>query len=267
MALARGARLEGAKIVENTPVTKVIVENGRAVGVETREGAVRAETVVNCTGIWARTLGLAAGVDIPLQACEHFYIVTDPMEGMHPDLPIMRDMDHCAYYKEDAGKLLLGAFEPVAKPWALDGIPEDFAFASCRRISSISRRFSTTRCAHAEPARRRHPQVLQRSRKLLRRWPLHLGPRPRWNATSSVPASTRSASSRAAAPAWRSRTGSSTASRRSTCGRRHRRFFPHQNAKSFLVPRVSESLGLLYAMHWPFPPIRELARHSQVAAA
>src|SRR5829696_7871750 len=95
------------------------VENGRAVGVETAAGVVHAEIVVNCAGIWARELGRTVGVDVPLRACEHFSAVTDPMEGMHPDLPVMRDMDHCAYYKEDAGKLQLGAFERRAKPWAL----------------------------------------------------------------------------------------------------------------------------------------------------
>ena len=113
MALARGARMGGAKILENIKVMRVLVENGRAVGVETADGIVRAETVVNCAGMWARDIALQVGVDMPLQACEHFYVVTDLMEGMHPGLPVMRDMDHCAYFKEDAGKLLVGAFEPV----------------------------------------------------------------------------------------------------------------------------------------------------------
>ena len=128
MALAKGARMSGVKIQENTLVERIIVENGRATGVETAEGIIKADKVVIAGGMWTRSLARTIGVDVPLQACEHFYIVTDPMEGMTPDLPVMRDMDHCAYYKEDAGKLLLGAFEPVAKPWALDGIPEDFEF-------------------------------------------------------------------------------------------------------------------------------------------
>ncbi|HNB27241.1 MAG TPA: FAD-binding oxidoreductase, partial [Alphaproteobacteria bacterium] len=128
MALARGARMGGAKIFEDTKVTKVLTKDGRVTGVETDQGAIACEYVVNCGGMWAREIGRQVGVNIPLQACEHFYIVTEPMEGMTPDLPVLRDMDACAYYKEDAGKLLLGAFEPKAKPWGVEGIPEDFAF-------------------------------------------------------------------------------------------------------------------------------------------
>ena len=115
MALAKGARTGGAKIVEDSKVTGVIVKNGRACGVKTDLGDVTADYVVNCAGMWGREIGLMVGVDIPLHACEHFYIVTEPMEGMTANLPVMRDMDACAYYKEDAGKLLLGAFEPKSK--------------------------------------------------------------------------------------------------------------------------------------------------------
>ena len=128
MALAKGARSGGARIFEDTKVTGVLIENGRATGVLTEQGEVKAEYVVNCAGMWAREVGLMAGVAVPLHACEHFYVVTEPMEGVTPDLPVLRDMDGSAYYKEDAGKLLIGAFERAAKPWGMDGIPEDFAF-------------------------------------------------------------------------------------------------------------------------------------------
>jgi glycine cleavage system T protein len=127
-ALARGARTGGAQIVEGCKVTGITRANGRVTGVLTERGAVAAEVVVNCAGMWGRAVGRMAGVNVPLQACEHFYVLTEPMPGLPADLPVLRDPDGCLYAKEDAGKLLVGAFEPVAKPWAVDGIPEDFEF-------------------------------------------------------------------------------------------------------------------------------------------
>ncbi len=127
-ALARGARNGGARIIEGVKVTDVLVRGGRAVGVATTAGDIAAEYVVNCGGMWAREIGRRAGVNVPLHACEHFYVVTEPIPDLPSTLPVLRIPDECAYYKEDAGKLLLGAFEPNAKPWGTDGIPEDFAF-------------------------------------------------------------------------------------------------------------------------------------------
>ena len=106
------------------------VENGQAVGVETEDGNIRADFVVNCGGMWAREVGAMAGVAVPLHACEHFYIVTEGIEGLQSNLPVLRVPDECAYYKEDAGKIMLGAFEPNSKPWGMNGIPEDFEFDS-----------------------------------------------------------------------------------------------------------------------------------------
>jgi glycine/D-amino acid oxidase-like deaminating enzyme len=83
--------------------------------------------VVNCAGMWGREVGLMAGTNVPLQACEHFYIVSEPIDGLS-QLPVLRVPDECAYYKEDAGKMMLGAFEPKAKPWGMDGIPDSFEF-------------------------------------------------------------------------------------------------------------------------------------------
>jgi 4-methylaminobutanoate oxidase (formaldehyde-forming) len=128
LALAKGARQKGAKIFEQIKVTGILTQNGRAAGVVTPEGEIRAEHVVNCAGLWGREVGRMAGVSVPLQACEHFYIVTEPIEGLPRGLPTLRVPDEQTYYKEDAGKLLIGCFELEAKPWALDGIPEDFAF-------------------------------------------------------------------------------------------------------------------------------------------
>ncbi|MFB9978344.1 FAD-dependent oxidoreductase [Mesorhizobium kowhaii] len=131
MALAKGARQRGATIVENVKVTKVHTRAGRVSGVSwaqgEEQGTIEADIVVNCAGMWARELGAQNGVTIPLHACEHFYLVTEPIPGLSR-LPVLRVPDECAYYKEDAGKMMLGAFEPVAKPWGMDGIREDFCF-------------------------------------------------------------------------------------------------------------------------------------------
>ena len=129
LALARGARQGGATILENTAVTAVCVEYGRVAGVKTPAGDVTCEVVVNCAGMWAREIGRMAGVTVPLHASEHFYIVTEPMAGVKPDLPVLRDTDGYIYVREEVGGLLMGGFEPVAKPWGMEGIPADFAFS------------------------------------------------------------------------------------------------------------------------------------------
>ncbi len=127
-ALAKGARLNGVRIIEDMPVTGLIVERGRAVGVRCPGGEIRAEVVVLCPGMWGRELGLIAGVAIPLQAAEHYYLVSEPIAGLHSKLPVLRDPGRCAYAREEAGKILLGFFEPAAAPWSMHGIPESFCF-------------------------------------------------------------------------------------------------------------------------------------------
>ncbi|MEM6546351.1 MAG: FAD-dependent oxidoreductase [Pseudomonadota bacterium] len=131
LALAKGARQNGASIVEGVKVTAIHRDDGRVTGVdwlsETASGHIASDIVINCAGMWARDLGQMAGVAVPLHACEHFYIVTEPVAGL-TQLPVLRVPDECAYYKEDAGKMMLGAFEPKAKPWGMDGIPESFCF-------------------------------------------------------------------------------------------------------------------------------------------
>ncbi|MEQ9360071.1 MAG: FAD-binding oxidoreductase, partial [Rhodospirillales bacterium] len=112
LALAKGARMGGARLFEDTKVTGIIVENGRAAGVRTETGEVRARWIVLATGMWSRDMAAQVGVTLPLHACEHFYIVTEPFAGMTPDLPVLRVYEECAYSKVDAGKMLFGAFEP-----------------------------------------------------------------------------------------------------------------------------------------------------------
>ncbi|MCA0848641.1 GcvT family protein [Salipiger thiooxidans] len=131
LALAKGARQNGALIAERVKVTRVTEADGRVTGVDYEQdgapGHIAAEHVVNCGGMWGRELAAQNGVTLPLHACEHFYIVTEGIPGL-ARLPVLRVPEECAYYKEDAGKILLGAFEPKAKPWGMDGIPETFEF-------------------------------------------------------------------------------------------------------------------------------------------
>jgi len=131
MALAKGARMGGVAIHEGVKVTAVHAEGGRVTSVSCEQNGepftIDSDIVVNCAGMWARELGALSGVAVPLHACEHFYLVTEPIEGLS-SLPVLRVPDEYAYYKEDAGKMLLGAFEPKAKPWGMAGIPEDFCF-------------------------------------------------------------------------------------------------------------------------------------------
>ena len=127
-ALARGARQLGATVREHTPVRGIGRKNGRVTGVDTDAGFVEAEYVVNCAGMWGRKIGAMAGVDIPLHAAEHFYVVTENLPEPPGSLPVLRDPDYAVYFKEDAGKLLVGMFEPVSKPWGMDGIPDDTSF-------------------------------------------------------------------------------------------------------------------------------------------
>lgn len=127
-ALARGARTGGARIVEGVRVTDVVVELGRAMGVRTDHGDVACEVLCIAAGQWSRQVGRMAGVTIPLHSAEHMYIVTSRIPGVTPDLPVMRDPDGYIYFKEEVGGLVMGGFEPDAKPWGMDGIPADFAF-------------------------------------------------------------------------------------------------------------------------------------------
>ena len=132
LALAKGARQEGAKIYEGVTATTIFTNQNKVTCVEWtnrhgERGRISCEEIVNCAGMWGHSVGKMLGTNIPLHACEHFYIVTEPIAEL-TQLPVLRVPDECAYYKEDAGKMLLGAFEPNAKPWGMSGIPKDFEF-------------------------------------------------------------------------------------------------------------------------------------------
>jgi len=128
MALAKGARQQGARVVEGVAVTGVLSKRGVVTGVSTTHGDVEAEVVVNCAGMWARQLGDEAGVAIPLQAAEHYYLITGPSKDIDPAWPVLEDPASYGYYREEVGGLMIGLFEPVCAPWKVEGVPQDFSF-------------------------------------------------------------------------------------------------------------------------------------------
>jgi glycine cleavage system aminomethyltransferase T/glycine/D-amino acid oxidase-like deaminating enzyme len=127
-ALAKGARMKGAKIQEGVPVTGVVKKNGAVAGVRTPFGDVECEVVVNCAGMWARELGAEAGVNVPNQAAEHYYLITEKIPGLSASFPVLEDPGSYGYFREEVGGLMIGLFEPVCAPWKIEGIPKDFSF-------------------------------------------------------------------------------------------------------------------------------------------
>jgi 4-methylaminobutanoate oxidase (formaldehyde-forming) len=253
-ALARGAKNRGAKIFENTAVEKILIENGKAVGVRTAQGDIRADLVVNCAGMWAHELGAQTGTTVPLHAAEHFYIVTEPMEGLHSNLPVLRDPDHCAYFKEDAGKLLVGWFEPIAKPWGMQGIPETFCFDQL-----------PDDLEHIEPllasAMERIPALAHTGINLFFNGPESFTPDDRYLLGETpevrnlfVAAGFNSIGIQSAGGAGKALADWMLDGHppMDLWDVDIRRCMPFQRNKHYLRDRTVETLGLLYAMHWPF---------------
>ncbi|WP_137390695.1 GcvT family protein [Rhodoligotrophos defluvii] len=253
-AFAAGARQKGAKIFENTKVERVLVENGRAVGVVTPDGEIRADKVVIAAGMWSRELAKPLGVHLPLHAAEHFYIVTEAIAELPRDMPVTRIPDEHAYYKEDAGKLLLGAFEPNAKPWGMEGIADDHAFETL-----------PPDLEHFEPvlefAVSRMPMLETAGISLFFNGPESFTPDDRYLLGET--------------PTVRDlfvATGFNSIGIQSSGGVGKvlsewirdghppldlndvdvRRMHPFQSNARYLHDRTTETLGLLYAMHWPY---------------
>jgi len=128
--LAKAAKMEGAQIFEKTPVEKILIKNNRIIGVQTKFGKIDCEYVVIAAGMWSRQIGESIGVSVPLYPNEHFYVITEPLDNLPKNLPVLRDYNSCLYLKEDAGKMLVGIFEPNAKPAFKEKgiVPEDFSF-------------------------------------------------------------------------------------------------------------------------------------------
>ena len=130
MALAAGARAKGVRIVEGAPVNDVVMNGSRITGVVTPQGTIMADQVVLAAGMWSRQLGAKIGVPVPLQAAEHYYLLTEPLPGMHPDMPVVEDPATFTYVREEGGGLLFGLFEPEGATWNLNGIPKDASFST-----------------------------------------------------------------------------------------------------------------------------------------
>jgi glycine cleavage system T protein len=254
LSLARGAKLGGATILEGVKVTGVKVREGRAVGVETDRGPVQAEVVVNAGGMWARDIGLMAGVRVPLHAAEHFYAVTEPIEGLPAKLPVLRVMDSYTYVKEDAGKILFGCFEPVAKPWGMDGIPENFCFD---QLPEDLEHFSPV----VEAMLHRIPILQKAGIRTFFNGPESFTPDQRYLLGESPEVEKFFVAAGFNSIGIQSAGGAGMALAHWIVDGHPpfdlwdvdiRRMMPHQNDKAYLKERVSEALGLLYGMHWPF---------------
>ena len=260
-ALAKGARNFGVKIIQGVKVTDIHQADGRATGVMTDQGPIEADYVVNAGGMWAREIGAKAGVAVPLHACEHFYIVTEGIDGLTSNLPVLRVPDECAYYKEDAGKILLGAFEPNSKPWGMNGIPEDFEF------DSLPEDFD-----HFEPilerAVERLPVLAEAGIQTFFNGPESFTPDDRYILGEApelknffVAAGFNSVGIQSAGGAgmvlaeWMD----SGNAPMDLWDVDIRRMQPFQANRSYLKSRVSETLGLLYADHFPYRQV-ETAR-------
>jgi len=253
-ALARGARTGGVQIFQDTKVTAIRHDGEKVTGVSTSAGDIDADHVVICGGMWSRDLAASVGVNVPLQACEHYYVLFESVEGLDPGLPVLRDYDACTYYKYDAGKLMVGAFEPNSRPWGTEGISEDFCF------DEIAGSFE-----HMEPvlmdAMERIPALQNAGIQKFFCGPesftpdvrYHLGEAPELKncfvAAGMNSIGLQSAGGIGKVMAEWIRDGHPPADLWEVDVRRN---MPFQGNRKYLQERVSETLGLLYATHWPF---------------
>ena len=274
-ALAKGAKSRGVRIATHTKVEEILHEGGQIAGVRTDRGEIQAKYVVICGGMWSRDLASTVGVNLPLHACEHYYVLFESVEGLHPDLPVLRDYDACTYYKYDAGKLLLGAFEPSAKPWGMGGIAEDFCF------DEIAGDFD-----HFEPvlldAMKRFPALERAGIQKFFCGPesftpdvrYHLGEAPELKncfvAAGLNSIGLQSAGGVGKVTAEWIRDGRPPVDLWEVDVRRN---MPFQRSQRYLQSRVGESLGLLYATHYPYRQyetargVRKAAIHDRLRAA
>jgi 4-methylaminobutanoate oxidase (formaldehyde-forming) len=275
MAMAKGARNAGVSILEQTKVQKILMHGGQATGVETDAGVIHAEKVVIAGGMWSRDMAADIGVSLPLHAAEHFYIITEAIADLPRELPVLFVGDECSYYKEDAGKLLLGCFEPEAKPWGHDGIPEDFCF------DSLPEDFD-----HFEPilkmAVQRVPALESAGIQLFFNGPESFTPDDRYLlgetpevrnlfcacGFNSVGILSSGGVGKALAD-W-IRDGHAPMELADVDVRRMQ---PFQSNRSYLHDRTRETLGLLFQMHWPhrqYETARSIRRspfHDRLVAA
>ncbi len=275
-ALARGARDRGVTIRERTRVTGILAGDGTVRGVRTPAGDVEAEIVVNCAGQWAKQVAGWAGVTVPLHSCEHFYVVTDRIDGIGRDLPVLRDPDGYTYFKEEVGGLVVGGFEPDAKPWVPpDEIPYPFEF---QLLGEDWEHFAPL----MEQAQRRIPALHETGIKKFYNGPESFTPDNQFIAGEApglrnffVGAGFNSVGIASAGGAGRALaewilTGDPGLD---LTAADIRRFAPFHGNTRFLRDRVGEVLGLHYAVPWPnrelatARPLRRSPVHHLVAAA
>ena len=253
-ALAKGARLGGARIFENVTVEDIELKNGAVEAVLTDQGRIGCEYVVNCAGMWGRELGRKVGVSIPLLAAEHMHIVTKPIEGVYRDMPTLRDMDGYVYFREEVGGIMMGGFEPKAKPWGLRGIPRDFQFTELNEDwdqFSIFMDNAITRCPALASAEVRHLTSVPESFTPDTAYILGEAPGVRnffvACGMNSVGIASAGGAGKAVAE-WIAQ-GHPT---EDLWDVDIRRYHPWQINLNYLNHRTTEAVGNLYAHHWPF---------------
>ena len=273
-ALAKAARMGGARILEHTKVTAIHERGGHVAGVSTDRGDIACEYVVNCTGMWARELAGQNAVVVPSHAAEHFYLITEPIPGLDPDLPVLRSPDDTAYIRVDTGKLMVGFFEPGAKPWATHGIPEDVEFLTLPEdwdhIAPFLERAAVRVPVLGEVGYQLHfngpESFTPDDRYVLGEAPGHRG--------YFVAAGFNSVGFAAGGGAGRA-VADWLVDDRAPMDLWEvdiRRFMPFQRNRRYLHGRTTETLGLLYDMHWPFRQyetsrgVRRSPLHDRLAA-
>ena len=267
MALAKGARMAGARLIEGVRVDGVLRQGGRVTGVRTALGDIQAEYVVNCAGMWARQLGERDGVTIPNQAAEHYYLITEPIADLPPSMPVLEDPASYGYFREEVGGLLVGLFEPVCAPWNVDGIPGGFLVrrnpARLGAHDALSRKGDEPRADHARESGSRNSSA---ARKASRPTCGRSSARRRSSRTTSWPrGSTRSASSPAAASAallahWIVN-GTPDAD---VTGFNIDRLHKYQANPEYRRERTIESLGMVYKCHYPTMTPHDRARREDL---
>ncbi|MEM7345702.1 MAG: FAD-dependent oxidoreductase [Chloroflexota bacterium] len=273
-SFAKGAEMYGATILENVGVTAIHQKDGRVTGVATEYGDVEAEYVVNCAGMWGREVGQMCGVNVPLHAAEHFYVVTDTIQDLTPNLPVLRDPGGCTYYKEEVGTILAGFFEPNAKPWGMDGIPKDSEFITLPEDWE-----------HLDPTfdlmMHRMPIMETAGIHTFFNGPESFTPDDRYQLGEAPELKNFFVAAGFNSIGIQSSGGAGKVLAEWIINGHPpmdlwdvdiRRNMPFQSNKNYLRDRVTETLGLLYEMHWPFYQyetsrnVRKSPLHDRLAA-
>ncbi len=273
-SFAKGATMGGAQVFEGVKVTAVHQKNGRVTGVRSEQGDIQCEIVINCAGMWGREVGKMIDVNVPLHAAEHFYVVTESIDGLSKNLPVLRDPGGYTYYREEVGAILAGFFEPVAKPWGMNGIPDNFEFTQLPEDWD-----------HLEPVFEkmvhRMPIMDTAGIHTFFNGPESFTPDDRYQLGESPEVKNFYVAAGFNSIGIQSSGGAGKVLAEWIVNGRPpmdlwdvdiRRNMPFQSNKRYLRDRTTETLGLLYDMHWPFRqsassrPVRQSPLHDRLAA-